>query len=416
MSNPDVDPDLPRREYLRGLVAAGGTAALAACLDQQESADGQEIPQGDPAERPRRQHAWNAALGRDGQGNPRRAEHHVLVGLNLATDPDEGDRTTVKEAFRSLESAYGYDADGLLFTVGYTASYFETVDTDPPIPAPRALTSLEDPALDSVDAMVHLASDTAEVVLEAEEALFGEVSDPNSVEMAATLEGVFERSDLRRTGFVGEGLPAAHAEAVGGVPEEMPDDAPFFMGFRSGFAGSQATEDRVTIESGPYEGGTTTHVESLDLQLETWFEQDSQFQRVAKMFSPRHASEQLVGEMGEKLDTSTGVAAENVDRDARTEGVVGHAEKAARARDAKGPRLLRRDFNTVDHDRPGVHFLAHQRTVDDFVRTREAMAGEDLAGGGVGQRLNNGILQYIFVRRRGNYLMPPRDKRALPGV
>ena len=134
------------------------------------------------------------------------------------------------------------------------------------------------------------------------------------------------------------------------------------------------------------------------------------------MSTPRHASEQLVGEMGEKLDTSTGVAAENVDRDARTEGVVGHAEKAARARDAKGPRLLRRDFNTVDHDRPGVHFLAHQRTVDDFVRTREAMAGEDLAGGGVGQRLNNGILQYIFVRRRGNYLVPPRDKRALPGV
>jgi hypothetical protein len=42
------------------------------------------------------------------------------------------------------------------------------------------------------------------------------------------------------------------------------------------------------------------------------------------------------------------------------------------------------------------------------------MTGPEIAGEGVGQRLNNGILQYIFVRRRGNYLIPPRSRRALP--
>ena len=63
---------------------------------------------------------------------------------------------------------------------------------------------------------------------------------------------------------------------------------------------------------------------------------------------------------------------------------------------------------------PGVHFLSLQRSIDEFVRVRQAMAGEDLAGEGVGQRLNNGILQYIFVRRRGNFLLPPREDRALP--
>jgi hypothetical protein len=32
----------------------------------------------------------------------------------------------------------------------------------------------------------------------------------------------------------------------------------------------------------------------------------------------------------------------------------------------------------------------------------------------VGQRNNNGILQYIRTERRGNYLVPPRGLRALP--
>jgi len=42
------------------------------------------------------------------------------------------------------------------------------------------------------------------------------------------------------------------------------------------------------------------------------------------------------------------------------------------------------------------------------------MAGEDIDG--VGQRLNNGLLQYIFVARRGNFLVPPRSKRSLPAI
>ena len=30
------------------------------------------------------------------------------------------------------------------------------------------------------------------------------------------------------------------------------------------------------------------------------------------------------------------------------------------------------------------------------------------------QRVNNGILEYIFVANRGNWLVPPLSKRALP--
>ncbi|MXR51814.1 Tat pathway signal protein [Halovenus sp. WSH3] len=409
-----------RREYFKRLVAVGGTAALAACLDaQSEAPDGDtvSVPTGDPSERPQRQHAWNAVLDTDDAGNHRLPNHHVLLAFDLAGEPTAEDAATVESAFRSLESAYGYDTNGLLFTVGYGPSYFRTVGAEAPIPEPTALTSIEDPVFDQFDGLIHLASDQPDVVLEAESALFGEIDRPNGVEMAATLAGIVERTEPRRTGFLGSGLPSERADEVGGVPDEMPADTPAFMGFESGFRSSQAPEDRVTIQSGPYAGGTTTHVETLDMQLRAWFTQEDHWLRVAKTFSPGHAEAGSVGETGEKLGSATGAAAaaEETETDAQTEGIVGHAQKAARARDDDGTApLLRRDFNTTDRDVPGLHFLAHQRSIDEYARVRRAMAGEDIDG--VGQRVNNGLLQYIFVARRGNFLVPPRSERALPAV
>lgn len=411
------DPDtLSRRGYLRSLVAVGGTAGLSACLDLTGEVS---APTGDPANRPARQHAWNQALATDEDGNHVPPEHHVLVPLELTATPNTDARDQVEAAFQSLESAYAYSPDGLLFTVGYTPTYFDRVASDSPLPEATAITSLESPEFDEFDALVHLASDEAAVVMEAEEALFGEVEKPNGVGMDATLSGVFERGEPRRTGFIGPGLPAQYTD-MQGVPDSLPEDAPLFMGFDTGFHGAQAPEDRVTIQDGPFAGGTTMHVESLTHQLETWFNQDSHEQRVGKMFSPDHADEEMVGDIGEKLGgtnrAGSDIAAQT-ERDAREEGIVGHAQKAARARDPDGtPPLLRRDFNTVDNDVPGVHFVALQRSIDEYVRVREAMAGEDLAGEGVGQRLNNGILQYIFVTRRGNFLVPPRENRSLPGI
>ena len=405
-----------RREYLKAAVAVGGTTGLSACLQELDS-DDRDVPTGDPGTRPDRQHAWNDVLAVDDYGHIQPPAHHVVLAVDLVGRPDSAAREQVETAFESLERAYAYGPAGLLFTVGYGPSYFETAGVDSPIPEPEALTGSESPELDRFDGLIHFASDDPSVVLEAEEALFGELEEPNGVAMEATLSGVFERTEPRRTGFVGEGLPAQFADEIGGVPEEMPDDAPFFMGFKSGFPNSQAPEGRVTIQEGPYAGGTTTHIESLDIQLGTWFEQDDHFLRVAQMFSPDHAKNERVPDIGDELGSTTEIE-QQVDRtaaDARSEGIVGHAQKAARARDEDGtPPLLRRDFNTVDNEFPGLHFLSHQRSIAEFIRVREAMAGEDLAGSGVGQSHNNGILQYIFVNRRGNFIVPPRDKRALP--
>lgn len=404
---------LSRREYVKGLVAVGGTAALAACLDEESEVS---IPTGDPDALPDRQHAWNATLSGDDNENIVPARHHVLLSLTLSRDPTDEDRERFESVLGTLERAYEWSHEGLLFTVGYTPAYFERVGWDG-LPDPEALTDFEEPVFEAGDLQIHLASDHSGAVLAAEEALMGEVEEVNGIEVETDIAELVE-SNERLTGFVGAGLPA---EAdVSGVPdsEPIPEEAPFFMGFRSGFDRSQATEDRVTIEEGPFAGGTTQHVESLSIDLHQWYEQDSQFQRVAKTFSHEHAEENLVGEYGEDLEDSNGLTEEriaNTTEDARQHGVVGHAQKAARAREDGEPLLLRRDFNTTDDDRPGLHFLSLQRDIEEFVRVRDAMTGGDLAADtGIGSITNNGLLQYITVNRRGNYLLPPRELRAFP--
>lgn len=407
---------------MKSAVAIGGSAALAACIDRGGMPD---VPTGpdDLSTLPSRQHAWDEALGRDDHGNVLAPRHQILLLLNYGRDgtPTDRDRETVDDALRSLERAYRRGNDGLLFTVGYSPSYFERFDGPPQgvdLPQPEALSSFETPELDRQDAVVHLASDHAQLVLAAEEALFGDREALNGVEMAATLDGVFEKAD-RRTGFVGNGLPAENQD-VTGIPgsEPVPEDAPLYMGFKSGFKRNQASQERVTIPDGPFAGGTTQHVSRIRLQLDQWYEQDSRDQRVAKMFCPVHAEKDLVEGTGENLGDESGMDGECLDdvaNQARTKGVVGHSQKSARARENDEPVILRRDFDSTDDGEAGLHFVAHQRTISDFVATREAMNGDDLAGSaGVGQKNNNGILQYMSVKRRGNWLVPPRELRALP--
>jgi len=407
-----------RREFVKAAVAIGGSAALSACLDRESTPD---LQTGDPASVPARQHAWNDALPRDDHGNVRMARHHVLLLLDYAGDemPDAGDRETVETALAALERAYQWDNEGLLFTVGYSPAYFARYDAalaGGDLPRPTALAPFEDPALDEPDAIVHLASDYGSVVLATEEALLGERDQLNGVDVSG-FGGVLERTD-RRTGFVGAGLPAENQD-VEGIPDDEPvdEDAPLFMGFKSGFERNQASEDGVTIAEGPFADGTTQHLSQIQLHLDQWYNQDSRSQRVAKMFCPAHAEEDRVEGVGENLGDGSqlGECPAHVEEDARTSGMVGHSQKTARAREDDAPLLLRRDFDSTDGDQAGLHFLSLQRSIADFVETREAMNGTDVSDAStVGTRLNNGILQYMTVKRRGNYLLPPRSLRALP--
>ena len=418
-------PGLSRRGFVKAAVALGGASALSACLAREAP----DLPQGpdDLSSLPGRQHAWSAALSTDEHGNDVAPRHHVVLLLDYAGggEPTAADRETTEEAFRSLERAYPrrHEADvGLLFTVAYSPAYFERFDEALPdgvdLQEPRALAPFEDPDLDRPDAVVHLASDYGSVVLAAEAALLGERDELNGREVTADLDGFFELAD-RRTGFVGRGLPADHQD-VAGIPDSEPvdEESPLYMGFKSGFRKNQATEERVTIPDGPFAGGTTQQLSLLRLHLEQWYDQDSRHHRVATMFCPAHADEGLVEGTGENLGDSSLMEERgcpmHTERDAREAGVVGHSQKSARAREDGSPIILRRDFDSTDGGEASLHFVSLQRGVEDFVKTREAMNGTDLAGGAVGQRQNNGILQYVTVERRGNFLVPPRHLRSLP--
>ena len=415
---------LSRRAFVKAAVAIGGASALSACLGREGDPD---LPTGvdDPSTLPARQHAWNDALPTDDHGNDVPPSHRVLLYLDYAGDgtPDESDRETLSEALATLERAYPRKAEGLFATISYSPAYFDRFDADLPdsvdLPAPEALAPFETPALDTPDAVVHLASNYGSVVLGAEEALLGEKSELNGIAVEATLDSIFERAD-RRPGFIGDGLPAEHQD-VGGIPDSEPvsEDTPLYMGFESGMKKSQASEDAVTIPEGPFAGGTTQHVSTIDLHLDQWYEQDSRSHRVASMFCPAHAEEGAVDGSGENLGDTNGVVERgcpaHATQDAREAGIVGHAQKAGRARRDGNPLLLRRDFDSTDGDQASVHFLSLQRGIDDFVTTREAMTGSDLAGtGAVGRRSNNGILRYMTVQHRGNFLLPPREHRSFP--
>jgi deferrochelatase/peroxidase EfeB len=402
-----------RRQMLRGLVAAGGMAALGACLDIQS----ESVPTGDPSRRPDRQHAWNDRLPTDDHGNHRLPEHHVLLSLAYEGSDREGDRSTVETALADLERAYEASADGLLFTLGYTPAYFERFGESPgaDLPPPGPLHDEENVATEDGDAVLHLASDHAGAVLAARQALLGERDTANGVSVTP-LDGLFTVTH-RRTGFVGPGLPAENDENKLGIPPDAVDgDAPNYMNFRSGFRRTQATEERVTLQSGRFAGGTTQHVEAIRLVLSEWFERSTD-EQVSRLFSPELDPE-TVGEVGENLTDDNRV--ETVPESAlpemaREHGVVGHVQKMSHLREDGRPPILRRDVNSGDNGEAGMLFISLQRAFEDYRRVRLAMAGLDLPEETpVGPRQENGIRQYFRTRRRGNVLVPPRESRSLP--
>ncbi|RLM94786.1 twin-arginine translocation signal domain-containing protein [Halobellus sp. Atlit-38R] len=417
--------DRTRRDVLKAAVAVGGAAALSACLDRTP----EPVPAGTDqfSSLPERQHAWNDRVRTDEHGNTLLPKHQLLLYLTLPGEgpPDEADRATVETALQTLDRAYERSSEGLLYSIAYSPRYFDRFEDDLPdsidLPEPRALSSFETPTLDRQDALLHLASDRADVVLAAEEALTGNEDTANDVPVEATLTDVFEVSD-RRSGFVGAGMPADRQDGLAGIPSSnpVPKESPLFMGFIAGFKRNQATEDYVTLSQGSFAGGTTKHVSNLRMRLDDWYEEQSFEQRVAEMFSPVHAERDLVEGVGANLGDDSGVTAEMIDDiedHARQFARVGHAQKAARAnREADGtPRTLRRHFESTDSDEAGLHFPSLQREISTFEAVRTAMNGTDLTEiPTIRQRVNNGILEYVFVKRRGNFLVPPRSLRALP--
>ena len=373
-----------------------------------------DVPLGSqPAGLPARQHAWEGYLTADADGNPVAPRFDRLLFFDVAGGPTPASARLLEAALRTLERAYQWQPAGLLFTAAWGPGYFtDVLKAASPVPPATALSGFEQPAIDDYHLCLHLASDDESTLAAVEAALTRGTPLPH-----ARPDGQLDVSSVlrwrqSRTGFTGAGLPAGRQD-VNGIPagDPVPGSAPLFMGFKSGLRRNQASEDAVTVTDGPFAGGTTMHVSYLRLRLGTWYAQLSQRERVARMYAPQVTPEQASAFTTDAA-SDPGLLGQAITR----YGVVGHAQACARARRGGRPVILRRDFDTTDGGLAGLHFVSLQRTTEDFLTTRTAMnaAGAQLANPSVTATVNNGINEFIFVLRRGNYMVPARAQRSFP--
>jgi hypothetical protein len=407
-------PSLTRRGFLAGAAAAAGGTAVGALIDRAlgSGASPAAVALGSqPAGLPERQHAWTATLAHDADGNPLAPRFDRLLFFDVRGTPTPAHARVLEASLRTLERRYSWGPSGLLFTVGWGHAYFQrSLAVPSPIPRARGLSDFELPTIDDYEVCLHLACD--------EEQRLGAVE--SSLLHGASLAGADGALDLSsalrwretRTGFVGAGLAAAH-QHVGGIPPGRPvsAQAPLFMGFKSGLRRNQASEDDVTIPDGPFAQGTTMQASYMQLRLEDWYEELDERERVARMYAPQVTPAQAAHFTTDAEGDPAGFG-EAIAR----YGVVGHSQATARARRDGRPLILRRDFNTVDGGQAGLHFVSLQRTIEDFITTRNAMnaAHAQLQNPSITDTVNNGVNEFIFVLNRGNYLLPPRALRSFP--
>ena len=230
----------------------------------------------------------------------------------------------MERALRHLETRFRHGPAGLLMVVGWGPGYFaRRTDGDPPISRPVALARDERALMEDIDVCIHLAADDDDRLEGAIAALLGDgragMGDP------------LRLREVRR-GFTGVGLPARF------VRNDIPQDSPLLLGFHSGLRRNQATEHEITIEHGPLKGGTTMHVSHLALDLGAWYAS-----------TMRRGPRRSLGPTMNVTRAATFVVNassdfERLPKTARSHGIVGHAEAAARERldgraSAQSPRL-----------------------------------------------------------------------------
>ena len=412
---------LTRRRLLLGAagVAAGG-AAVAAGVDAATSSGGSSVNVPHvalsplAAGLPARQHAWTATEATDRDGNPVAPRFDRLLFFDVEGTPTPAYARLLEASLRTLEHSFAWGPGGLLFTAGWGPDYFEHVlHVASPIPRATAMSNFELPAIDDYHLCLHLASDDEPRLAAVEAALVRGTPLPGA-DGPLDVSGALRWRETR-TGFVGAGLPAQRQDADG-IPagDPVPAAAPLFMGFKSSLTRNQATEDDVTIAGGAFAGGTTMHASYMRLSLDDWYGQLSEDERVARMYAPQVTLRQVTDDFTTDAESDPNLLGQAISR----YGVIGHSQTSARARRAGRPIILRRDFNTTDGGQAGLHFVSLQRTIADFVTTRAAMnaTSAQLQNPVITDTVNNGINSFIFVLKRGNYLVPARAQRSFPLV
>ncbi len=520
-----ADRGIERRSFMKSALVIGGASALSTItglygVPSTVSADGDDRI--GAAERDNRQHAWDGfetdvSIG----GVSAHPRHHVTLHLDYANDgaPTPDERTAVEGALREIERHFEWNSEGVLFTIGYSPNYFDRFEADLPkglspsgkvvkpallrpgqlIDTPGVTLDHETPTPDEAEVCLHLASNNVQNIMAVEGLLWGDPIDMD-VSFEHTFSGILETAGSgggrptefphRRVGFSGnENITENLEENTDFDSGRVPDDAELMMGFNDLYRNSIPREDNATMledqqlvephPPGQFAQGTIQHVSKLDIDLTRFYDDHDTTGRRERMFSPDHDAENT-GTVGENLGESSAPGdtpmrdldgesvdkAEQVTDDYESEGVVGHAQKLARARfdletriTAEGRQrlsggdrnellpaeerddelaghagdqeaeqvLLRRDVTSTDQDTPGNLFISLMRFNPYMAYIRQAMNGVefDSAGFGltgeariqdeaIGAGPDSGIVNYLDTKRRGNYLVPPITARALP--
>jgi len=451
----ESDRGLNERSFKRAALTIGGASALSTAvglygLSGTGAADSERSVT--IAERNNRQHAWDAyELYHEDKETSLPPESHLLLNVDYEGSgvPSAKHRNTVEMALDKLERAFGWDHEGLLFTIGYSPAYFERFGEDGyPLPrgldpksgaakpglltpegvikAPGVTLDHEDPVAGDYDAVLHLSSDNPEHILAAEQALW-EGRTVNGVEFDAPFDGIFTKPEDppdRRVGFVGHDTVSENLEKRTEFDDsKIPDDAVLSMGFNDLFRNSVPRETNATMledqrlvlakPPGAFAQGSIQHVSQSDINLDSnvgddsgfddidgWYDDHDLEGRRKRMFSPEH-TEENTGTVGEELGNSNAPGetpvrdlstdtdlARRVDDHASEEGVVGHVEKLSRARFNLNQRLVDESNGGLPADDP----VRREATGDE----RGEAYDEDLPGHDGTQEAEQVILRRDF--------------------
>ncbi|PSP80492.1 hypothetical protein BRC81_02035 [Halobacteriales archaeon QS_1_68_20] len=237
-----------------------------------------------------------------------------------------------------------------------------------------------------------MASDHVQNLLAGEAALGGEKREVNCVRFRDTLGGVFTRPESypeRHTGFAGRENLREQLDSTDFDADRVPDESDRSMGFDPLYENSVPRETNATIV------GNQKLVEPAQKLARARFDLENRL-----------------------TDDAEGLPTEERDDDLR--GHDGDQELET--------VMLRRDIDTTDGNRPGVHFVGLMRFNGYMTYMRQAMNGVGFDTAAFGpdddrriqhddvevDQQDNGIANYLTTRRRGNFPVPPISLRALP--
>lgn len=304
-------------------------------------------------------------------------------------------------------------------------------------------------AIEENDLLLTLRGDERENLTDTLDWLLGSDELQGTGVPSPPMADLFEVTSARLM-FLQRGLPRRLAESAG-LPyaARIHPDSPMWMGLASQQADTRGPATITTFQgnrsaqftdakSGDYfVDGAIQHLSHVILDLEEWYSDSQPYvERVQRMFRsnpvPSVGNEDQFTNGGGPVFLPSAFqgrddARQNAVGDATLAGAqrIGHTtalQRASRAGDGT-PIHLRVDgpgFDDLDvsdqTSRPKNHFSMFVATAEVFERMRRYQAATDLVNAYDVPPSVNGIERFLTTTRRQNFLVPPRQHRALPLV